>query len=467
MFARAYFPGRSGNLFLVPEEGDFLLSRPDDLYRFMHGSPWEYDVHIPLILYGPPFVRKGTFSDAASQQDVAPTVAMLLGLAPPPSMSGHPLRSALGEARARPRAVVLGVLDGMRADYVDRLAAVLPNLSRLAREGASFTNARVDYIPSVTSAGHATVGTGTDPRFHGINANDIFDSRTGKSDGPFPGMSPSSFMVLSLADYWNLASEGKAVIVVQGTTPRATVGLAGYGGCAVSAKPFVLAMYDERSAGWVTNDDCYRLPEYLKNESSRTVWESAGNEWMGHGVDSGRTLLRTGLFPRFQMDALVAMISKESVGADEVPDLVLVNLKTPDYVSHEYGPESKETESALASLDEQIGRLVATLDETVEKDRYVIALTADHGMPLEPGASGHARYYVEDIRDMIHDRFDPRERRLVLDFSDPANLQMTIDPVRLEELGVKASDVAAFVESLPFIRMAFTEDEVRAVRLPR
>jgi predicted AlkP superfamily pyrophosphatase or phosphodiesterase len=467
MFARAYFPGRSGQIFIVPERGEFLLSRPDDVYRFMHGSPWDYDVDIPLVLYGPGFVQKGSFADPASQQDIAPTVAELLRLPVPASMSGHPLRMALAGAAGRPRAVVLAVLDGMRADYFDRLATALPNFNRLRNEGASFRNARVNFLPSVTSTGHATIGTGTDPRFHGINANAVFDSRSGKSDGPFKGMSPSTFMVLSLADHWNLASDGKAVILVQGTTPRATLGLAGYGGCAVSSKPFVLAMFDERSATWVTNEDCYRLPGYLQGVDARAVWESAGDKWMGHDVNNGRTLLRTGLFPRFQMDALVTMIAKESVGADEIADLVLVNLKTPDYVSHQYGPESKETESALASLDEQIGRLVATLDERVGRDRYVLVLTADHGMPPEPESSGHARHYVEDITDEIHDRFDPGGRRLVLDFSDPANLQLAIDPVRLDELGLKASDVAAFLQDLPFIRMAFTEDEVRAVRLPR
>jgi predicted AlkP superfamily pyrophosphatase or phosphodiesterase len=467
MFARAYFPGRTGQIFLVPEKGDFFLSRPDDLYRFMHGSPWDYDVHIPLLLYGPAFVRRGSFPDAASQQDVAPTVAALLGLPPPASMSGRVLSPALSGAASHPRAVVVGVLDGMRADYFDRLAGRLPNLTRLKQEGAWFENARVNYLPSVTSTGHSTVGTGTDPRFHGVNANDIFDFRTRKPDAPFPGMAPSTFMVLSLADHWNLETRGTAVILVQGTTPRATVGLAGYGGCAASAKPFVLAMFEERPAAWVTNGNCYRLPSYLEGVDAKPIWEAAGGKWMDHEVNSGQTLLRTGLFPRFQMDALVEMLVKESVGRDEIPDLVLVNLKTPDYVSHEYGPESKETENALAALDEQIGRLVATLDESVGRDRYVVVLTADHGMPSAPEANGHRRYYVEDVREQVHDRFDPRERRLVLDFSDPADLQMVIDPVRLEELGLKMSDVAAFLEALPFIRMAFTEDEVRAVRLPR
>ena len=48
MFARGYFPGRSGQVFYVPHEGDFLIDK-DPLYTFMHGSPWDYDARSPLV----------------------------------------------------------------------------------------------------------------------------------------------------------------------------------------------------------------------------------------------------------------------------------------------------------------------------------------------------------------------------------------------------------------------------------
>ena len=52
MFARAYFPGRTGQLLIVPREGDFI-TRPDQDVAYMHGSPWAYDVSIPLMFAGP------------------------------------------------------------------------------------------------------------------------------------------------------------------------------------------------------------------------------------------------------------------------------------------------------------------------------------------------------------------------------------------------------------------------------
>ena len=86
MFARAYVPGRTGQLLLVPQKGDFI-TRPDPFYTQMHGSPWPYDVEIPLMFIGPA-VKPGRYSMPAVQQDIAPTLAAALGAAMPPIATG-------------------------------------------------------------------------------------------------------------------------------------------------------------------------------------------------------------------------------------------------------------------------------------------------------------------------------------------------------------------------------------------
>src|SRR5688572_29915988 len=83
MFARAYYPGRTGQLLIVPREGDFI-TRQDPNVGYMHGSPWSYDVSIPLMFAGPA-VKTGVFSIPAAQQDVAPTLAASLGVQMPPT----------------------------------------------------------------------------------------------------------------------------------------------------------------------------------------------------------------------------------------------------------------------------------------------------------------------------------------------------------------------------------------------
>jgi len=120
-------------------------------------------------------------------QDLAPTLARMLGVVLP-GATGRPLDEALVAGTRPPRAMLLLVLDGMRADYLDRFSAELPTLARLRREGAAFDHARVTYAPSITSAGHATIATGTDPRLHGIVTNTIFDRTSGKDADIFPAL---------------------------------------------------------------------------------------------------------------------------------------------------------------------------------------------------------------------------------------------------------------------------------------
>src|SRR5436190_22164650 len=102
MFARSYFPGRSGQVFVVPKQGWFVTSR-DPLYYFMHGSPWDYDVHIPILFHGAPFVKAGSFTTPARQQDVAPTIGAIIGATPLPTYTGHVLSEAVAAGNGRPR----------------------------------------------------------------------------------------------------------------------------------------------------------------------------------------------------------------------------------------------------------------------------------------------------------------------------------------------------------------------------
>ena len=175
----------------------------------MHGSPWDYDTRIPLLFWGPPFVRPGVWREPAVQQDVAPTLGALIGAPSLATYTGRVLQQAPSlPAPARPRVALLLVLDGMRADYFDTYAEVLPTLTRLRREGAWFREARINVLPTVTGVGHATIGTGTDPRFHGIAVNNLFNRVTGQAQPAYDELDPRELMALTLADIWNLDTDG-------------------------------------------------------------------------------------------------------------------------------------------------------------------------------------------------------------------------------------------------------------------
>ena len=68
---------RSGDAFLVPKPG--VLMHWDPGRGSHHGSHHEYDIHVPLVLWGGPF-RAGRRERETTPCDLAPTLAALLGL---------------------------------------------------------------------------------------------------------------------------------------------------------------------------------------------------------------------------------------------------------------------------------------------------------------------------------------------------------------------------------------------------
>jgi hypothetical protein len=460
MFGRAYFPGRSGQLLLVPRQGDFI-TRPDPYVTQMHGSPWPYDVDIPLMFAGPA-VKAGSYPMAVAQQDVAPTLAAALGVQMPPTATGHVL-PVLRKGFARPRVVVLLVLDGMRRDYFDLHATAMPTLTALRRRGAWFTQAQVNVLPSNTAVGHSTIATGTDPGVHGITGVSTYDREGRRRHDMYAGCDPHDLLAPTIADVWQRATAGRAIILAQGSIDRAATPLAGHGACLQDGTPVVLASYDQQTGAWHSNPACFRLPDYLKDMNASTLWK-ASPEWMGHRIDSTTAVRYSALFPEFESNATIAMIEHEPVGEDSVADLILLNYKCADFVGHKYGPESEELRVTLAEIDREVARLLSALEAKVGKD-YLLAVTADHGMPSLPTSPDH-RHLVTTIADLLHEKFDP-ERKLVMSY-EPENCQIYIDEDRLSKLGLTLPDLARFLESQPYMFAVFTNEEVaRQARMER
>lgn len=457
MFARGYFPGRSGQVFVVPKQGWFVTSK-EPLYKFMHGSPWEYDTRIPVLFFGAPFIKTEGPHLSARQQDVAPTVGALIGAPSIPTYTGRVLTDVIAGS-SRPRVVTVFVLDAMRADYFDRYASVMPTLTRMKNEGAWIQQGETDVLPTVTGVGHANIGTGSDPRFHGIVVNNLFNRSTGKAQEAFDQLDTRELMALTLADSWNLATDGKAIIIGHGGAIRATAGLVGRGSCLIGGKKILASSYGGADGGWETNTNCYTMPEVLKQFSGRKVWEAANGTWMGHDIASASKFRASSLFQKYEAEALLAVVDSTSAGADDISDLIFVNMKGPDYTAHAHGPDSKELPVTLAELDRQIAAYLALMDKKAGPGRHVTVITADHGTPGEPPPGG--RVYLDDVVALLNKRFGAAGE-FINYYNDAANNQMHLDTAKLQAAGISLRDVAAFLEGLEMFEAAFTEDDVRA-----
>ena len=59
-----------------------------------HGTPHDYDAHVPVLFYGGPF-KPGKYDEFARVVDMAPTLAAVLNVTPLEKLDGHVLRSSL------------------------------------------------------------------------------------------------------------------------------------------------------------------------------------------------------------------------------------------------------------------------------------------------------------------------------------------------------------------------------------
>ena len=88
-------------------------------------------------------------------------------------------------------------------------------------------------------------------------------------------------------------------------------------------------------------------------------------------------------------DAFLGRLAEASIDALKLgqgrgTDYLAVSFSALDFVGHDFGPRSHEVQDVLARLDRTLASLIAHLDRTVGRDRYVLALTADHGVSPVP-----------------------------------------------------------------------------------
>ena len=87
--ALGYFPGRSGDLIVVPKPHWLLGSNAGTT----HGTANDYDQRVPVILMGPG-IKAGVYEQGASPADLAPTLASLVGIKLPKA-DGRVLQEAI------------------------------------------------------------------------------------------------------------------------------------------------------------------------------------------------------------------------------------------------------------------------------------------------------------------------------------------------------------------------------------
>lgn len=89
------------------------------------------------------------------------------------------------------------------------------------------------------------------------------------------------------------------------------------------------------------------------------------------------------------MEMIRSAVHAEKLGQDDVPDLLTISFSCNDPVGHAWGPDSQEVLDVTLRSDRHIAELLKLLDSSVGKGKYLICLTADHGICPLPEVAAH------------------------------------------------------------------------------
>ncbi|SFC83250.1 Predicted pyrophosphatase or phosphodiesterase, AlkP superfamily [Algibacter pectinivorans] len=325
-----------------------------------------------------------------------------------------------------PKLVVGIVVDQMRYDYLTRFYNKYGDggFKRMMDEGFNCKNNHYNYVPTYTAPGHASIYSGTTPKYHGIIGNNFYDREIKKTvycagdENVEPvgtkhkagKMSPHRMKTTTFADENRLFTQmrGKTIgisikdrgaILPAGHTANAAYWFHGSDEGSFISSSF----YMNTLPKWVKkfNDSnvaesylkpwntLYNISTYTESGSDLNDFEGTfkGKETATFPYDLGVLKDKNGNFDIIKgtpygnsivADFAIAAIKGEALGEDEITDVLTVSFSSTDYVGHKFGVNSKEVEDTYIRLDKDLERLFQALDTEVGKGEYTVFLTADH-----------------------------------------------------------------------------------------
>ncbi len=349
--------------------------------------------------------------------------------------------SAIGQNSQSPPKLVVGiVVDQMRYDYITRFKKHFTQggFNRLLAQGYSCEKNYLNYVPTNTGPGHATIYTGTTPSIHGILNNSWYDANldintycvadslvepvgTGSDSAR---KSPKLLLSETLGDAFKRQRPNGGKVISISIKDRAAVLSGGFNADAAywfygksQGSWISSSYYMQKLPNWVLDfNDGNLIDNYLK------VWEPsiAIEQYRESGPDNRpyergfkgkqgnsfpynlETLAKTnGNYDLIRatpfgnsltLDFAAAAIAGERLGLDSSTDLLWISLSSTDYIGHNFGVNSKEVEDTYIKLDQDLEQFLNLLDTKIGAQNYTLFLTSDHG------ASENANYLKDNGR---------------------------------------------------------------------
>ena len=432
-----------------------------------------------------------------------------------PSAGAQAPKTVVTKPAARPKLVVMLVVDQMRADYVDKFQGQWTGgLKRLVEEGAWFREAAYPYAATETCVGHSTISTGAFPATHGMISNEWWDREQQKgvtctSDPRVKnigyggasvkgGDSAARMLMPAFAEELKYQSGGGTRVVTFSLKARAAITMAGHQADAVtwfdpatgswttsSAYPVAAFVGEYAKAHPVSNDYdktwTLLLPKasYLYEETAVGAVPPAGVGPAFPHTLRGKpdsTAADAAFYQQWQgspyAETYLADMAEDAVdrlglGKGTGTDYLGVSFSSVDYVAHAFGPRSWEVQDELARLDRDLAGFFAHLDKAVGRGNYVVVLSADHGgapIPEDLQKTGVNAGWLnlEEVKERIEKALEP------LNFPKPAVADIggsdvyftagTYDKLKADLVALRA--VIEAIESVPGVANVYRAEEL-------
>jgi hypothetical protein len=336
---------------------------------------------------------------------------------------------------AKPKLVVVLVLDQFRGDYLDRYRddfKTANGFNLFLKRGAYFTDCYYDYGNTMTAPGHSTIGTGAYTNGHGISLNDWWDLKrstthaissvederyaiVGDPDSKEVGASPLNELASTLGDEVVLATRGQSKLFGISMKDRAAILTSGH----ASNGAFWL---DHASGKFVTSTYWEpQLPAWAQAFNASGRADQAMHE---AGAAPGRFYEDVGKSPAsisYLLDFAKALVAGEQLGRHDVTDVLTISISSTDILGHIVGPDAPEQRAMIAAADVDLDNFFTWLDKHVDggMENVWVSLTGDHGIaPISevaaklgmPAATFDLQKTNAELNDRLNQRFSPGQK---------------------------------------------------------
>ena len=400
---RGYQAGRGPDVLVVPRFPNFF----GGFVATGHSGPWDYLQEVPLVFYGPGYVKPLGHLQPEREvtvADIAPTVAELLGIDFPDTAGKSLSQIFVPEANREgpPKLILEVVWDGGGTNVLKTWPAYWPELGKLMEGGVSFDGAIVGSSPSVTPATHTTMGTGVFPDRHGATSIEI--RIDGQITDSFIGQDADSVEVPMLADVYDLATDNAAKVGMFAYKSW-HLGMMSHGANWPGGDKD-LAVFLNTSEKYQTNEALYYAPDRLDKvpglkKAIREIDLLDGKRdkhWMEHDILSDKRYRRdTPVWALHQTNVIKEILEREGFGDDDVTDLFYTNYKQPDEAGHNWNMLNPEVAEVVKYTDGELKKLVDFLNEHVGQRRWVMIVTADHGQQPDAEATNGWPIFMNEL----------------------------------------------------------------------